>query len=71
MQRAITELRAVYHRAVEEPEWERLALVSHRRREIPNDNEHRSLLQRRCILEYRWLDHEGEIRIWYDVHPLI
>ncbi len=71
VQRAITELRAVYHRAVEEPEWERLALVSHRRREIPNDNEHRSLLQRRCILEYRCLDHEGEIRIWYDVHPLI
>ena len=71
VQRAITELRAVYHRAVEEPEWERLALVSHRRREIPNDNEHRSLLQRRCILEYRCLDQEGEIRIWYDVHPLI
>jgi len=71
VQRAITELRAVYHRAVEEPEWERLALVSHRRREIPNDNEHRSLLQRRCILEYRCLDREGEIRIWYDVHPLI
>ncbi len=71
VQRAITELRAVYHRAVEEPEWERLALVSDRRREIPNDNEHRSLLQRRCILEYRCLDREGEIRIWYDVHPLI
>lgn len=69
-QRAITELRAVYQRTVEEPEWARLALVSHRR-EIPNDNEHRSLLQRRCILEYRYLDQEGEICTWYDVHPLI
>lgn len=69
-QRAITELRAVYQRTVEEPEWARLAQVAHRR-SIPNDNEHRSLLQRRCVLEYRCLDSEGEIRTWYDVHPLI
>jgi hypothetical protein len=70
VQRAITELRAVYQRTVEEPEWARLAQIVHRR-DIPNDNEHRSLLQRRCILEYRCLDQEGEIRTWYDVHPLI
>jgi hypothetical protein len=70
VQRAITELRAVYQRAVEEPEWARLAQVA-RRREVPNDNEHRSLLQRRCILEYRYLDQEEEIITWYDVHPLI
>ncbi|MBD2157693.1 ATP-binding protein [Leptolyngbya sp. FACHB-16] len=70
VQRAITELRAVYQRTVEEPEWTRLAQVAHQRT-IPNDNEHRSLLQRRCILEYRCLDWEGEVRTWYDVHPLI
>jgi hypothetical protein len=70
VQRSITELRAVYQRTVEEPEWARLAQVV-QRREIPNDNDHRSLLQRRCILEYSWLDSEGEICTWYDVHPLI
>jgi hypothetical protein len=70
VQRAITELRAVYERTVEEPEWFRLAQVA-QSSQIANDNEHRSLLQRRCILEYRCLDAEGEIRTWYDVHPLI
>lgn len=70
VQRSITELRAVYQRTVEEPEWSRLAQVV-QSREIPNDNEHRSLLQRRCLLEYCWLDDEGELCTWYDVHPLI
>ena len=70
VQRAIAELREVYKRTVEEPEWARLARVAEQK-EIPNDNEHRSLLQRRCILEYRCLDAEGEILTWYDVHPLI
>lgn len=70
VQRAITELRAVYQRTVEEAEWARLVQVAEGRT-IPNDNEHRSLLQRRCILEYRCLDQEEEIITWYDVHPLI
>jgi AAA ATPase domain len=70
VQRAITELREVYQRTVEEPEWARLALVA-KDRGIPNNNEYRSLLQRRCILEYRCLDQDGEILTWYDVHPLI
>lgn len=70
VQRAIAELRQVYQRAVEESEWERLAQVAFSRK-IPNDNEHRGLLQRRCILEYRCLDEEGEILTWYDAHPLI
>jgi hypothetical protein len=25
----------------------------------------------RCLLEYRYLDDEGEIQRWCDVHPLI
>ena len=70
VQRAITDLRAVYQRAVEEPEWALLAQIA-RSKTIANDNQHRSLLQRRCILEYRCLDDEGEILTWYDVHPLI
>jgi hypothetical protein len=70
VQRAITDLRAVYQRAVEEPEWVLLAQIA-QRKTIANDNQHRSLLQRRCILEYRCLDDEGEILTWYDVHPLI
>ena len=70
VQRAITELRSVYQRAVEEPEWAKLVQVA-KSRAIANDNEHRSLLQRRCILEYSYLDQEGEMQTWYDVHPLI
>lgn len=70
VQRAITELRSVYQRAVEEPEWALLAQIAQDKK-MPNDNQHRSLLQRRCILEYRCLDDEGEILTWYDVHPLI
>jgi hypothetical protein len=70
VQRAITELRAVYQRAVEEAEWAMLAQVT-QSHSISNDNEHRSLLQRRCILEYSYLDSEEEICTWYDVHPLI
>lgn len=70
VQRAITELRSVYQRAVEEPEWALLMQVA-KHRTISNDNEHRSLLQRRCILEYSYLDPDGEICTWYDVHPLI
>ncbi|HEY9753200.1 MAG TPA: hypothetical protein V6C46_09620 [Coleofasciculaceae cyanobacterium] len=70
VQRAIMDLRDVYQRTVEEPEWARLAVVA-QSKTIPNDNEHRSLLQSRCILEYRCLDSEGEILTWYDVHPLI
>jgi hypothetical protein len=70
VQRAISELRMVYERTVEESEWVRLAQIA-QNKQIPNDNEHRSLLQRRCILEYRCLDEEGEPHTWYDVHPLI
>jgi hypothetical protein len=29
------------------------------------------MTQRRCILEYSYLDQEGEMQTWYDVHPLI
>ena len=36
-----------------------------------NDDLFRSLLFRRCILEYRYIDNEGEVQVWHDVHPLV
>ncbi|MGJ3247738.1 MAG: ATP-binding protein [Elainellaceae cyanobacterium] len=71
VQRAITELRNnVYRRTVEEDQWTVLAKVS-QTKDIQNDNQHRSLLFNRCLLEYRYLDNQGELSTWYDVHPLI
>ncbi|MBD0266011.1 MAG: ATP-binding protein, partial [Tolypothrix sp. Co-bin9] len=29
------------------------------------------LLFNRCILEYRYLNGDGESEVWYDIHPLI
>lgn len=68
--RAITEARDTYRRTVQEAEWEVLAHVARTKR-IQNDDDHRDLLFRRCLMEYRYLDSEGEMQCWYDVHPLI
>lgn len=70
VQRAITEARSVLSRSVEEPEWKILAKIS-RTKEIQNDNQHRSLLFNRCVMEYRYIDDQNEKQTWYDVHPLI
>ena len=69
-QRAISEVRETYHRTVDDQQWPILAEVG-RTKEIRNDETHRNLLFRRCILEYRQLDENGAIKPWYDVHPLI
>jgi hypothetical protein len=69
-QRAISEVRETYHRTVDDQQWPILAEVG-RTKEIRNDETHRNLLFRRCILEYRLLDADGAIKPWYDVHPLI
>jgi hypothetical protein len=68
--RAITEARDTYRRTVQQPEWEVLAKVAHSKR-IQNDDSHRDLLFRRCLMEYRYFDQDGEMQCWYDVHPLI
>lgn len=47
-----------------------LAEVSRTKR-IINDDEYRKLMYNRCLLEYRYLDDEGEMQRWYDIHPLI
>lgn len=70
VKRAITEARSTYRNAVYERQWPILARVAQTQR-VLNDEAHRELLFNRCILEYRWLDQQGEINCWYDVHPLI
>jgi hypothetical protein len=70
VQRAITEARNTYRNTVDDDQWMPLAKVAKSKR-ILNDELHRRLLFNRCILEYRFLNDEGEIQCWYDVHPLL
>ncbi|NMG17951.1 AAA family ATPase [Brasilonema bromeliae] len=70
VRRAITQARDDYHRAVENHQWCLLAEVSRSKR-IVNDDQYRSLMYNRCLLEYRYLDDDGEMQRWYDIHPLI
>ncbi|MFB8789920.1 MAG: hypothetical protein U7123_13970 [Potamolinea sp.] len=70
VQRAISELRDTYRRTVEHDQWQILAEVSCSK-SILNDDQYRNLLFRRCLLEYRYIDTEGELQCWHDVHPLI
>ncbi|RCJ26129.1 pilus assembly protein PilB [Nostoc minutum NIES-26] len=70
VRRAITQARDTYRRAVGNHQWCLLAEVSRSKR-IINDDQYRSLMFNRCLLEYRYLDDEGEMQRWYDVHPLI
>lgn len=68
--RSISEARNTYRNCIYANEWLTLAKV-HLTKQIKNDGMHRSLLFRRCILEYRFLDANSEIKFWYDIHPLI
>lgn len=70
VKRAITEARNTYRNAVYESQWSVLAQVAQTKK-VLNDEVHRELLFNRCILEYRFLDEDGELQCWYDVHPLI
>jgi hypothetical protein len=70
VRRAITQARDTYRRAVENHQWSLLAEVSCSKR-IINDDQYRSLMYNRCLLEYRYLDKDGEMQRWYDIHPLI
>lgn len=70
IQRSISEARNTYRNNVYDDQWKSLASV-HLSKEIIHDETHRSLLFSRCILEYRCLDDEGDIKCWYDVHPLL
>ncbi|QLE52346.1 ATP-binding protein [Nostoc sp. C057] len=70
VRRAITQARDTYRRAVENHQWSLLAEVSLSKR-IINDDLYWSLLYNRCLLEYRYLDDDGEMQRWFDIHPLI
>ncbi|MGJ5630753.1 ATP-binding protein [Nostoc sp. CALU 1950] len=70
VRRAITQARDTYRRTVENHQWYLLAEVSCSKR-IINDDLYRNLMYNRCLLEYRYLDDEGEMQRWYDIHPLI
>ncbi len=70
VQRSITQAREIYHRTVEENQWSLLVEV-YKSKAIKNDDEYRKLLFNRCILQYAFFDREGEMQVWYDVHPLI
>lgn len=70
VRRAIATTRDTYRRTVEKEQWAVLAKVA-RDRTIDNDDNHRDLLFRRCLMEYCYFDEEGNMPRWYDVHPLI
>lgn len=70
VRRAITQARDTYRRTVEHSQWKLLAEVAQTKR-VVNEDEYRSLLFNRCLLEYRYLDEEGDVQRWCDVHPLI
>jgi hypothetical protein len=74
--KAITQARNSYRRAVEEElreernQWKTLAQV-YRSKRMKNGDEYRSLLFNRCLLEYSYVDKEGEEQRWVDVNPMI
>ena len=70
VKRAIAKARDTYRSTVENEEWRILAEV-YRSKRILNDNRYRNLSFNRCLLEYSYFDSEGEVKRWYDVHPLI
>ena len=70
VRRAISETRDTYRRTVERDQWRILARVA-QTHSIDNDEAHRDLLFRRCLMEYRYFDDEDELTPWYDTHPLI
>jgi len=65
LQQAIRQLRKTYRDTVNDNQWTVLAKV-YRTKRIPHDEQHRSLLFTRCLLEY--LDDE---ETWHDVHPAL
>lgn len=70
VRRAIATTRDTYRRTVEKDQWKVLAKVA-KTRAIQNDEPHRDLLFRRCLMEYRYFDDDGTMQCWYDAHPLI
>ena len=70
LRRAIARARNTYRDTVDEGDWEKLAAVFKTKR-IANDDNYRNLLFKRCVLEYRYTDTNGEMIRWHDIHPLL
>ncbi|OYE03092.1 P-loop NTPase fold protein [Nostoc sp. 'Peltigera membranacea cyanobiont' 232] len=68
-QRAITEMRNTYRKAINENEWQILAKV-YLSKEKSNNYDYHKLLFHRCILEYHLIE-AYNIKPWYNIHPLI
>lgn len=70
VQRAIAETRETYLNAIQEHQWEILADV-YCKKQANNNEQCLRLLLTRCLLEYRYYDDRGNLKRWYNVHPLI
>ncbi|PPT06009.1 Type II secretory pathway ATPase PulE/Tfp pilus assembly pathway ATPase PilB [Geitlerinema sp. FC II] len=67
---AISEMRKTYIDTIQADWWEALARV-HQTKQIKKDDLHHLFLLNRCVLEYREMGEDGELKDWYDVHPTI
>jgi len=63
VEKAVSQMRDTLRRSIEADEWDKLAAV-HRDQD---EKDHRDLLFRRIILEYR----DDNEKTWHDVHPLV
>ncbi|MGB8700826.1 MAG: ATP-binding protein [Thermosynechococcaceae cyanobacterium] len=70
VKRAVEEARETYKNAIQEPHWEILASACHYK-EVKNNEQCLRLLLSRCLLEYRYYDEDGNLKIWHNVHPLV
>lgn len=70
VKRVITKARNTYRNTVYDHQWELLAQVA-QAKQVENNEAFRELLFNRCILEYRYIDNQGESQRWHDVHPVI
>ncbi len=67
---AVSEARMIYKNAVNNDEWQKLAEV-YIAKNLLHKEDYRSLLFRRCVLEYKYFAPEGHLISCYDIHPLI
>ena len=70
VQRAFQELKEVYYRTIQSDQWEVLARV-YCSKQAENNEKYLHLLGNRSILEYRYYDADGTLKVWVDVNPLI
>ena len=70
VKRALSEARDTYRNTIQPNQWDVLVQVA-KTKEKPNSDEHNLLLLNRSILEYCYLNEDGETQRWFDIHPVI